>query len=134
MMTGRTKRSSEAIRIGRLKKATEFHDSAVLLEDAPDAAVNLFVLAGIAAADVICCARIGVYSAAENHNEAIALLEKAEPNMAKYLRALLNVKSKVAYTHHSVAPDDHKKASRAASNLLEAARRASKPAAGDPRS
>jgi hypothetical protein len=50
-------------------------------------------------------------------------LKRAEPDMAKHLRALLNMKSKVAYTHQSVTPDDHKKASRAASSLLEAARR-----------
>lgn len=122
-MTGRTKPSSEGVRLGRLKKATEFHDTAVLVEDAPDAAVNLFVLAGIAAADVICCSRIGMYSTGESHNEAVALLEKAEPEAANYLRLLLGLKSKVAYTHQSVTADDHKKASRAASNLLEAARR-----------
>jgi hypothetical protein len=43
--------------------------------------------------------------------------------MAKHLRALLNMKSKVAYTHQSVTPGDHQKASRAALTLLEAAGR-----------
>ena len=36
--------------------------------------------------------------AGESHNEAIALLEKAERDVAKDLQALLNLKSKVAYT------------------------------------
>jgi hypothetical protein len=131
-MTGRTKKCSEAIQAGRLKKATEFHDAAALVEDlAPNAAVDLFVVAGIAAADVICCRRLGIYATGDNHNEAIDLLEKAQPDVAKYLRTLLSMKSKVAYTHQSVSSDDHKKASRAASNLVEAARRIAKPAAGE---
>ena len=130
-MTGRTRECSEHIRAGRLNKATEFHQAAVLVEDvAPNAAVHLFVDAGIAAADVICCSRLGVYAAGENHAEAVALLEKAEPVQAKYLRALLNLKSKVAYTHQSVTRDERKKAGRAAENLVEAARRIAKPAAG----
>jgi hypothetical protein len=83
-----------------------------------NASVDLFVDTGIAAADVICCSRLGVYAAGENHNEAVALLEKAEPSAAKYLRTLLNLKSKVAYTHQSVTTDEHKKPGRAAENLV----------------
>jgi hypothetical protein len=117
-MTGRTRQCPEVVRAGRLKKAIEFHDAAVLVEDvAPNA-------------DAICCSRLGAHAAGESHNEAIALLEKAEPKVAKHLRALLNLKSKVAYTHHPVTTDDHKKANRAASNLVEAARRIARPATG----
>jgi hypothetical protein len=116
---------------GGLKKAKEFYTTAVLVENAtPNASVGLFVDAGIAAADVICCSRLGVYAAGENHNEAVALLEKAEPSAAKYLRTLLNLKSKVAYTHQSVTTDERKKAGRAAENLVEAASRITKPATG----
>jgi phosphoribosyl 1,2-cyclic phosphodiesterase len=130
-MTGRTRQCPEIVRARRLKKAIEFHDAAVLVEDvAPNAAVDLLVGAGIAAADAICCSRLGAHAAGESHNEAIALLEKAEPKVAKHLRSLLNLKSKVAYTHHSVTTDDHKKANRAASNLVEAARRIAQPATG----
>jgi hypothetical protein len=111
------------------EKATEFYDAAVLVEDVgPNAAVDLWVDAGIAAADAICCFRLGVYATGENHNEAIALLEKAEPDMAKHLRTLLNLKSKVAYSHQSVTGDDRKKAGRAALNLVEGARRITQPA------
>jgi hypothetical protein len=131
-MTGRTKKSSEAILAGRLSKATEFHDAATLIEDdAPNAAVDLFVDAGIAAADVICCRKLGEYSTSENHNDAIAVLEKAQPDVARYLRALLNIKSKVTYTHLSVSADDRKKASRAAAQLVEAARRISQTTVGE---
>lgn len=130
-MTGRTRRCPAVVRAGRLNKAVEFHDAAVLVEDvAPNAAVDLFVDAGIAAADAICCSRLGVHAAGESHTEALALLEKAEPDVAKHLRTLLNLKSKVAYTHQPVTTDDHKKAGRAASNLVEAARRVAQPATG----
>lgn len=123
-MTGRTKTCSETIRLGRLKKATEFFDAALHIEDeAPDASMNLFVLAGIAAADVVCCARLGKYAVGENHNEAVSLLAQSEPKMEKHLRTLLNVKSKVAYTHRSATTDERKKARRAAEALVEAARR-----------
>jgi hypothetical protein len=127
-MTARKRECFEVIRAGRLKKAKEFYTAAVLVENAtPNASVDLFVDAGIAAADVICCSRLGVYAAGENHNEAVALLEKAERSAAKYLRTLLNLKSKVAYTHQSVTKDERKKASRAAENLVEAASRIAKP-------
>jgi hypothetical protein len=130
-MTARTRECSEVIRAGRLTKAKEFYAAAVLVENAaPNASVDLFVDAGIAAADVIYCSRLGVYAAGENHNEAVALLEGAEPGVAKYLRTLLNLKSKVAYTHQSATTDERKKASRAAENLVEAASRITKPAAG----
>ncbi len=43
------------------------------------------------------------------------------------------MKSKVAYTHQAVGADDRKKASPAASNLVEAARRIANPAAGEGR-
>ncbi|BBX94776.1 hypothetical protein MLAC_00700 [Mycobacterium lacus] len=100
-------------------------------DDAPNAAVDFFVDARIAAADVICGTKLGEYATGENHNEAIALLAKAQPDVAGHLRALLNLKSKVACTHQSVCSDARKKASRAASQLVEAARRIAKPASGE---
>ena len=123
-MTERTRASTEAIRLGRLKKATQFFDAAIILDDEmPDAAVSLLVNAGIAAADVICGARLGVYAAGENHSEAVALLGRADSGMDKHLRILLNVKSKVAYTHQSATSDERKKSRRAAEALVEVARR-----------
>lgn len=129
-MAGRTRSCTTPIRLGRLKKATEFLDTALLNENqAPDAAANLFVLAGIAAADVICCARLGQYAAGENHNEAAALLKRADPTVEKHLRTLLGMKTKAAYTHQTPTRDERKKARRAAEALVEAARRTSLPAA-----
>lgn len=124
-MTERTRPSSEAIRRGRLEKAVEFLDGAILIaDDMPDAAVSLLINAGIAAADVICGVRLGLYAVGENHNEAVALLAKAEAGAEKHRRALLNVKSKVSYTHQSATPDERKRSRRAAEALVETARRA----------
>jgi hypothetical protein len=110
--------------MGRLKKATQFFDAAIVIDDEmSDAAVALRVNAGIAAADVICGVRLGKYAAGENHNQAVALLGQAEPDMEKHLRSLLNVKSKVAYTHRSATSAEYTKSRRAAEALVEAARR-----------
>ena len=125
-MKERTRDCPEAVRQGRLTKAIEFYDAAVVVEDdMPNASVDLFVDAGIAAADAICCSRLGVYAAGENHNEAISLLEQAERGIEKHLRTLLNLKSKVAYTHQPVTADERKRASRAAAAMVEASRRIS---------
>jgi hypothetical protein len=123
-LSERTRPSSEAIRRGRLKKATQFFDAATVIDDEmSDAAITLLVSAGIAAADVICGTRLGKYAAGENHNEAVALLRQAEPGIERYLRTLLNVKSKVAYTHRSASSEECKKSRRAAEALIDAARR-----------
>jgi hypothetical protein len=61
----------------------------------------------------------------------VSLLNKAEPDVSKHLQILLGVKSKVAYTHRSVTPDEQKKAGRAAAQLLEAARRMSRPSTNE---
>jgi hypothetical protein len=112
--------------LGRLRKANQFYEAAVFVEDElPDAAVDLFVDAGIAAADVICCARLGMHAMGDNHNEATSLLKKAESSMEKHLRTLLNLKTKVTYTHQSVTSAERTKAGRAAEALVEAARKIS---------
>ena len=122
-MTGRARTSSPTIIAGRLKKATEFLDAAgVLIDDAPDAAVNLYVLSGIASADVVCCVRLGKYAIGDNHNEAVNLLKQADATLSRHLLALLNIKSKIAYTHQSASVDERKKARRAADALERAAR------------
>jgi hypothetical protein len=57
----RPRPSTDAIRRGRLNKAVEFRDGAILIDDdMPDAAVSLSVNAGVAAADVICGVRLGI--------------------------------------------------------------------------
>lgn len=123
-MTGRTKTCTTAFRVGRLRKANQFYEAAELIaEELPDASVDLFVDAGIAAADVICCARVGIYAVGDNHIDAVALLKRAEVLMERHLWTLLNLRSKIAYTEHPATAEERKKASRAAEAMIEAARR-----------
>jgi hypothetical protein len=80
--TDRTKDCDSATRAGRLQKARQFMDAANTIEtladdgvDVADAYVTLCVHAGIAAADVICCARLGKHSQGEDHVSAVGLLD-----------------------------------------------------------
>jgi hypothetical protein len=107
-----------------MSKAQQIFDAGVLTEDdLPDAAISSYVLAGIAAADVICCARLGVHAQGEDHREAVALLATADAEVAKHLTTLLQLKTKVSYTHQSPSADERKRARRAVEALVEAARR-----------
>lgn len=72
---------SSVVTVGRLAKAREFRLAATTLGDSDelsDAYVTLCIHAGIAAADVICCRRLGVHNQGENHNEAIASLGRVD--------------------------------------------------------
>ena len=117
---------------GRLQQAGQFLDAASLVHDStddhgdhPDAYVTLCVHAGIAAADAICCARLGRHAQGDSHNEAIELLRGVDKISAKHLGALLGMKSKAAYGYTPTTDDDWKRAARAAEALLETARRMS---------
>ncbi len=119
------------IRRGRLNKANQFIDAATIVAcqadegaDIADAFVTLCVHAGIAAADVICCARLGQHAQGEDHTEAVALLSKADSGSAKHLRVLLGMKTKAGYSHARATNADAKRAVRAAEALIETARRA----------
>lgn len=110
---------------GRMSKANEFFDAADHLGDAmPNAAGDLYVDAGIAASDVICCLRLGVHSNTGNHSEAIALLKRADSGSERHLNTLLNLKNKAAYTHQDLTAPELKKMNRAAEHLVEAAKQA----------
>jgi hypothetical protein len=99
------------IRRGRLRKSGQFLDAASLIADRADEEaeiadvyVTLCVHAGIAASDVICCARLGQHARGEDHNEAAALLNKADSASAKHLRVLLSMKTKAGYSHSRQLP------------------------------
>ncbi|MFZ2526973.1 MAG: hypothetical protein WAX14_04855 [Rhodococcus sp. (in: high G+C Gram-positive bacteria)] len=113
------------ITAGRMSKANEFFDAADHLgEEMSNAAGDLYIDAGIAAADVLCCVRLGVHSNTGNHSEAVALLERADSGSERHLNTLLNVKNKTAYTHQDLTAAELKKMNRAAEHLLEAAKQA----------
>ncbi len=110
---------------GRMSKANEFLDAADHLgQDMPNAAGGLYVDAGIAASDVLCCVRLGVHSNTGNHSEAIALLKRADNGSERHLNTLLNLKNKAAYTHQDLTPAELKKMNRAAEHLVETAKQA----------
>jgi hypothetical protein len=118
------------MRHGRLLKAGRFLDAANLIAEQPggeagnaDAYVTLCVNAGIAASDVICCARLGQHAQGQDHNEAVTLLGHADSGSARHLRMLLSMKTKASYSHAGVSATDAKRAGRAAEALVEAARR-----------
>lgn len=129
MSTGRTKPCNANERAGRRRKMEQFADAADIIaefsdesDELSDAYVTLCVHAGIAAADVICCARLGEHSVGESHTEATGLLAKVDAALAKDLAALLGVKTKSGYTAHSVSRVETKRAERSMRRLVDAAR------------
>jgi hypothetical protein len=124
----RTNDCAPRARDGRLAKARQFAEaaSAVLTltdeaDEVADAFVTLAVHAGIAAADVICCARLGVHANGERHDDAVALLKRADPAAAKALRVLLGMKTSAGYSAMPVSTTDRRRAERAMDALLATA-------------
>lgn len=127
----RTHQCTPAIQAGRLAKARQFmavaEDVAALADDSADVAdayVTLCVHAGIAAADVICCKRLGEHARGEDHAAAVKLLRRADATSAKQLGVLLGMKTKAGYSALPVNAADHKKAGRSARSIVDAAIRA----------
>jgi hypothetical protein len=114
--------------VGRLAKAQQFWSAARTIEtfadgeaSITDAYTTLAVHAGIAAADVICCARLGEHARGDDHDEAVALLAKADRARAKDLATLLRMKSRAGYSHEPISRPDRQRAQRAAGRLVRAA-------------
>lgn len=113
----------------RLAKAEQFAAAAELIDafadddrQLGDAYVTVLVHGGIAAADVICCARLGRHAAGENHNEAIDLISRVDAALGRALGVLLGLKTKAGYSAIHASAEDRKRASRAFDALLAAAR------------
>ena len=127
-MTANTADCPKHIRAGRFRKSEQFHDAAQSVlaladdDELSDAFVTLCVHAGIAAADVICCAALGKHATGENHNTAVGLLRQADKEAAGHLKTLLDLKTKAAYTALTSSADDVKRATRAVEALVAAAR------------
>ena len=84
--------------------------------------VTLYVHAGIAAADVVCCAKLGEYSNSANHSEAIALLEKADSSLSPALARLVGMKTAAGYGVSPMSAQRVSTARSAAEKLMVAAR------------
>lgn len=124
----RTTPCDASTRAGRHAKAREFLDAAGLIDAVrepedrvADALVTLYIHAGIAAADVICCARLGRHARGEGHNEAVRLLEQADREAARSLGILLRMKTKSGYSSVPTSSTDLTRARRAAEGLLASA-------------
>lgn len=110
----------------RLTSATSFLEVARLVEAEEDGAhrstaAALAVLAGIAASDAACCARLGRRSRGDDHHDAATLLEQIEPNgrdAATALRRLIGVKDKAQYGLMFASRHDVQGAMRQAQRLL----------------
>lgn len=131
-MSARTRPCDRSLIRGRLRKADQFLTQADVIRElaeddaaAGDAYVSLYVLAGIAAADVICCVAMGVHALGESHQEAVQLLRKVRPDgndLARALSALLGVKTRAGYTAEPVTAEMRRRARRQAEKLVVAAR------------
>lgn len=132
-MVARTRPCDAATRAGRLRKAVQFADAYHLVVDyagtdgeldVADAAVTLAVHAGIAAADVVCCARLGQFAQGDNHGEALGLLRQAMPDLERDLSTLLGMKTRAGYSAEPANRDMLVRAGRAMDRLVAAARTA----------
>jgi hypothetical protein len=99
-----------------MAKAAQFYLAAETIattiddQDIADAYVTLCVDAGIAAADAICCARLGQHALGDDHQEAVALLSKADRANAKHLKVLLDMKTRSGYSAVATSKTDQKRA------------------------
>lgn len=87
-------------------------------------AAGLAVLAGIAASDAICCARLRRRHRGDNHRDAADILRQATPDgsdLAKLLLRLLDLKDEAHYGVMVVASRKARDALRWAARLVERA-------------
>lgn len=106
-----------------MRKAREFLDQAAELQQlhqdvVSDAAVSLFILTGIAAADMVCCIRTGYHPQGDNHTEAEQALRRCDPGSEKHLAKLLRLKTSSAYSPTTTTREAAKVAQRAAEALV----------------
>lgn len=106
----------------RLTDARSFLDAALLfVEDSTDVAGSNAVLAGIAAADAVCCALLGRRSASGDHAAAVELLAQADSEAANRLRRLLRIRTKAQYSERNLTAGEVKTALRQAEVLVNVA-------------
>jgi hypothetical protein len=127
----RTRPCPASVHSGRLAKALQFWEAAETLDivadeddDLADAFITLCIHAGIAAADVLCCSRLGEYAQGQDHNEAVTLLQSVDKSAAKSLSALLDMKTRSGYSAIKSSTADRRRAKRSADALIQAAKQA----------
>jgi hypothetical protein len=124
----RTQNCGRAHAQTRLAHARKFLEVAELvgtergLEESVSCAAALAVLAGIAASDAACCARLGRRSRGQDHVDAADLLEQIEPegkNAAKALRELIAIKDRAHYGLINISQPSFTGAMRRARDLVD---------------
>lgn len=89
-------------------------------------AVSSFVLAGIAAGDVICGVSLGERASGSNHSDGVDLLKKVNDGAThrRHLQTLIGFKTKAQYAAATIGPPAILQAERAATALVQAAQAA----------
>ena len=115
----------------RLRTAGAYIDVAELVLSETDrdeyltVAAGLAVLAGIAASDAICCARLQVRHRGQDHRAAAEILGRAVPDgkkLASQLMRLLDVKDSAHYGIPVIAPRPARECVKSAQRLITRAR------------
>ena len=91
------------------------------------AAVSNAVLAGIAAADSICCRRLGRHAAGDDHQQSLGLVEEAGDvgrEARRHLETLLSIKHKAQYEEVNPTFTEARRAIRAMRSILQLAAKA----------
>lgn len=111
----------------RLAVAMEYQNlansiSIVNTDSARNATAGNAVLAGIAAADAICCIRLGERSASSDHSDAVTLLAKVDKKLAQDLATLIGQKPISHYGDTFVGLESLRSCMRAMDRLIETAK------------
>lgn len=108
--------------------ARQFRDAADVVAtmaedeaDVLDACVTLLVHGGIAAADVICCSRLGKHAQGTHHREAVELLAAVDRDLAQDLGVILGMKTRAGYSAIATTAEKYRRALRATDRLVDAA-------------
>lgn len=109
--------------MSRLAQARDFLEVAdvALAGEKFDPAASDAVLAGIAAADAICCAVLHRRSSDGDHLTSKDLVDEVDPKAGTQLGRLLSIKSRAQYDSRSVTSTDATNAVRRAARLVEMA-------------
>lgn len=123
---GRGVRCEKGAAQSRLNIAREYQDLAHSKSDpgtgaARNAIVGNAVLAGIAAADAVCCARLGERSTSADHSDAVILLERVDPVLAQKLSTLIGNKPTSHYGENFISIETLRSCLRAMDQLILAA-------------
>lgn len=125
--TKNTEACTPNMRAGRLTKARSYLKAAQLITPSvgdhqlQDVYITNCVYAGIAASDVICCAKLGIHSTGPNHRDAVTLLRTVDSASAAHLKTLLDLKAGAGYSHVLSNEDARRKAEIAATAMVGAA-------------